>query len=178
MLKRLLALAVLAAAVWLVYRRLRPPVAELSLAGNSVLRVPGPSAPQPHAPPSAPVTDQPPPSAEPWPAPEHSPAPAEVAEQFALHPGHRPPAPERAEPAEEQRSPAEAAEQLAPEEPAAETSQNGTEAIDGYCMRCKQRRTMADVHIEMTDNGRRAARGTCTVCGAKMAKFLPTDADG
>ncbi len=45
--------------------------------------------------------------------------------------------------------------------------------IEGYCMRCRARRTMAGVRIETTETGRRAARGTCPVCGANMYKFLP-----
>jgi hypothetical protein len=42
-------------------------------------------------------------------------------------------------------------------------------------MRCKERRTMAQARIEITESNRRAARGTCPVCGATMFKFLPTE---
>ncbi len=45
--------------------------------------------------------------------------------------------------------------------------------IEGYCMRCKTRRSMANVRLETTESGRRAARGTCPVCAANMYKFLP-----
>jgi hypothetical protein len=48
------------------------------------------------------------------------------------------------------------------------------EAIVGYCARCKSRRTISDAREETTEGGRRAARGTCPVCGAKMFTFLPT----
>jgi hypothetical protein len=46
------------------------------------------------------------------------------------------------------------------------------EAITGYCARCKARRTILDPHEETTESGRRAARGTCPVCGAKIFTFL------
>jgi hypothetical protein len=49
----------------------------------------------------------------------------------------------------------------------------GAEAIVGYCARCKARRSISDAREETTDTGRRAARGTCPVCGAKMFTFLP-----
>ena len=48
------------------------------------------------------------------------------------------------------------------------------EAIVGYCARCKARRSISDAREETTDSGRRAARGTCPVCGAKMFTFLPS----
>jgi hypothetical protein len=54
-----------------------------------------------------------------------------------------------------------------------DTSADADEAIVGYCARCKSRRTIRDAHEETTDSGRRAARGTCPVCGAKMFTFLP-----
>jgi hypothetical protein len=46
------------------------------------------------------------------------------------------------------------------------------EGITGYCARCKARRSISDPHEETTESGRRAARGTCPVCGAKMFTFL------
>ena len=58
-----------------------------------------------------------------------------------------------------------------PQDPAA-----GAEAIVGYCARCKSRRTISDAREETTESGRRAARGTCPVCGAKMFTFLPNKA--
>ena len=50
------------------------------------------------------------------------------------------------------------------------------EATVGYCARCKARRAISDAREETTDTGRRAARGTCPVCGAKMFTFLPNKA--
>ena len=47
--------------------------------------------------------------------------------------------------------------------------------IVGYCVRCKTKRVIVDAHAETTESGRRAARGTCPVCGANMFTFLPTE---
>jgi hypothetical protein len=48
-----------------------------------------------------------------------------------------------------------------------------TAPIEGYCVRCKARRTMAGARVETSESGRRTARGTCPVCGARMNTFLP-----
>lgn len=44
--------------------------------------------------------------------------------------------------------------------------------IYAYCNRCRERRQMQDPREEQTENGRRAARGTCPVCNATMYTFL------
>jgi predicted nucleic acid-binding Zn-ribbon protein len=49
-----------------------------------------------------------------------------------------------------------------------------TEEIKAYCMKCKAERTIQNVQIAMTKNGRPAANGACPVCGTKMFKFLPS----
>ena len=42
----------------------------------------------------------------------------------------------------------------------------------GYCVKCKEKREMKDaIKVEMK-NGRNAMKGTCTVCGTKMLKFI------
>jgi hypothetical protein len=45
--------------------------------------------------------------------------------------------------------------------------------VKAYCMKCKTERMVQDAHVVTTKNGRRAAQGTCPVCGTKMFKFLP-----
>ena len=45
--------------------------------------------------------------------------------------------------------------------------------VKAYCMKCKTERAVQDAHVVTTKNGRRAAQGTCPVCGTKMFKFLP-----
>jgi hypothetical protein len=111
----------------------------------------------PHAPElSSPVTALPATPA----APIAPPAPVVTAPPTAVEPvaaAEAPEAPAVAPPAEEAPAPADA--ELA--------------GLEGYCMRCKERRPFADVHEETTENGRRAARGVCPVCGANMFKFLP-----
>jgi hypothetical protein len=49
-----------------------------------------------------------------------------------------------------------------------------TEEIKAYCMKCKAERSIQNVQIVTTKNGRPAANGTCPVCGTKMFKFLPS----
>lgn len=50
-----------------------------------------------------------------------------------------------------------------------------SDEIVGYCVRCKTKRQIAGAHEETTESGRRAARGTCPVCGANMFTFLATE---
>lgn len=61
------------------------------------------------------------------------------------------------------------------ETPPAPMSEHASDehGISAYCVRCHEKRTMADPHEETTENGRRAARGTCPECGANMFTFLP-----
>jgi Domain of unknown function (DUF5679) len=87
-----------------------------------------------------------------------------------------PPGPVASPPAASSAPPPAAAVSPAPPETApaaAPTDAGDAEAITGYCARCKARRTISDPHEETTESGRRAARGTCPVCGAKMFTFLP-----
>ena len=49
-----------------------------------------------------------------------------------------------------------------------------TEEIKAYCMKCKAERSIQNVQIVTTKNGRPAANGVCPVCGTKMFKFLPS----
>lgn len=57
-------------------------------------------------------------------------------------------------------------------------SEDELEGIVGYCMRCRTKRTIQDAHEHITESGRRAARGTCPVCGTNMFTFLKDDTDG
>ncbi len=43
--------------------------------------------------------------------------------------------------------------------------------MDGFCMKCRQSRTMKDTEEITMKNGRAATRGVCTVCGTKMFKI-------
>lgn len=48
-------------------------------------------------------------------------------------------------------------------------------AVQGYCVKCKEKRDMQNAQeVEMPTKGapRRALTGTCGVCGTKMYKIL------
>jgi len=44
---------------------------------------------------------------------------------------------------------------------------------EGYCVKCKAKRTMANVKKVKMANGRPALKGSCPVCGTGMFKILP-----
>lgn len=51
-------------------------------------------------------------------------------------------------------------------------------AQEAYCVKCKAKREVANAHEETLENGRRALRGECSVCGTRLTRFLPSaDAD-
>lgn len=43
---------------------------------------------------------------------------------------------------------------------------------EGYCVRCKAKRPIADAVEETMKNGRKAVKGKCPTCGAVMFKIL------
>jgi hypothetical protein len=42
---------------------------------------------------------------------------------------------------------------------------------EGYCVKCREKRTFEGQEVELA-NGRRAAQGSCPVCGTKMNRIL------
>lgn len=42
---------------------------------------------------------------------------------------------------------------------------------EGYCVKCREKRTFDGNEVELA-NGRRAAQGSCPVCGTKMNRIL------
>ena len=46
--------------------------------------------------------------------------------------------------------------------------------VEAYCMKEKTMRKMKDAHEVTMENGRRAVKGVCEVCGTKMTKLLPS----
>lgn len=53
-------------------------------------------------------------------------------------------------------------------------------AIQGYCMKCKEKREMRDPHEVTTKNGRLMYKGSCPVCGTTICKIASSkkkDAD-
>ncbi len=43
---------------------------------------------------------------------------------------------------------------------------------EGYCVKCKAKKNIADGVEEVMKNGRRAIKGKCPVCGTVMFKIL------
>ena len=48
-------------------------------------------------------------------------------------------------------------------------------AQEAYCVKCKTKREIKNAHEEKMDNGRRALKGECGVCGTKLTRFLPSE---
>jgi hypothetical protein len=46
---------------------------------------------------------------------------------------------------------------------------------EGYCVKCREKRTFDGQEVELA-NGRRAAQGQCPVCSTKMNRILGTTA--
>jgi hypothetical protein len=42
---------------------------------------------------------------------------------------------------------------------------------EGYCVKCREKRTFEGNEVQLA-NGRRAAQGSCPVCGTKMNRIL------
>lgn len=43
---------------------------------------------------------------------------------------------------------------------------------EGYCVKCKAKKPIADAMEETMKNGRKAVKGKCPTCGAVMFKIL------
>jgi hypothetical protein len=49
--------------------------------------------------------------------------------------------------------------------------------VDGYCVKCKEKREMKDAVQTQFKNGRDAVKGTCSTCGTKMCKIGKLEPD-
>ena len=57
--------------------------------------------------------------------------------------------------------------------PPARRASDGTRFMsEGYCVKCKAKKEIADGVEEVMKNGRRAIKGKCPVCGTVMFKIL------
>ncbi|HOO77377.1 MAG TPA: DUF5679 domain-containing protein [bacterium] len=45
--------------------------------------------------------------------------------------------------------------------------------MEGYCVKCKAKRPMAEAKEVTMKNGRSAMKGKCPTCGTGMYKILP-----
>ena len=158
MLKRILWLSVIAICGWLAWQWFRQRQGEFGDA------VPHFAPAHPYRPPARPVAD-----------PDEALAPA---------PPGQPPAAVNAPAAVALDSPEAPPPTVAPnntgqlftEAPASAAPAEASiaEEIVGYCMRCRTKRPIKNAHEEISESGRRAARGACPVCGTNMFVFLAT----
>jgi hypothetical protein len=44
--------------------------------------------------------------------------------------------------------------------------------MEGYCVKCREKKEMKDVKQVTLANGRHALQGACSVCGTKMTRFV------
>jgi hypothetical protein len=44
--------------------------------------------------------------------------------------------------------------------------------MEGYCVKCREKRQIKDAQQIRTENGRPAMQGTCPVCGTKIFRFM------
>ncbi|MCU0487263.1 MAG: DUF5679 domain-containing protein [Anaerolineales bacterium] len=44
--------------------------------------------------------------------------------------------------------------------------------FEGYCVKCRQKRTIKNGVVAKTATGKEMAKGTCPVCGTKVNRFL------
>ena len=42
----------------------------------------------------------------------------------------------------------------------------------GYCVKCRQKRTIKNAKSTTTSNHRKAIKGECAVCGTKIMRFV------
>ena len=177
MLKRIFGLALAALAGWLVWAWLRGRQREFAEHIPQLARSPFVAPPAPAAGPYERADDDQVAPAEPIvpPAPV-APADAQPAEPYQRADDEQaatadPPADD------EQAATADppAAELPADDEQAATADPPADDEILGYCVRCHAKRPIQGAELTTSESGRRAARGTCPVCGAKMYTFLAAE---
>jgi hypothetical protein len=47
--------------------------------------------------------------------------------------------------------------------------------FEGYCVKCREKRSITGGEVVKTESGRRMARGKCPVCGTTVNRFLPKE---
>ena len=47
--------------------------------------------------------------------------------------------------------------------------------FEGYCVKCREKRTIKDGEVVTTKTGRRMAKGKCPECGTTVNRFLPNE---
>jgi NAD-dependent SIR2 family protein deacetylase len=46
--------------------------------------------------------------------------------------------------------------------------------FEGYCVKCREKKSIKGGSVTETKNGRKMAVGTCPKCGTKVTRFLPS----
>lgn len=46
--------------------------------------------------------------------------------------------------------------------------------FEGYCVKCRTKRSIKGASVRETKNGRKMAEGICPTCGTKVTRFLPS----
>ena len=44
--------------------------------------------------------------------------------------------------------------------------------FEGYCVKCREKRTIEKGEVKTTPNGRQMAQGKCPVCGTTVTRFM------
>jgi hypothetical protein len=57
-------------------------------------------------------------------------------------------------------------------QPEVESSISSTDAIEAYCVKCRQRRMIQGAKKVTTQKGRHAMEGICPICGTKLFRFI------
>lgn len=47
--------------------------------------------------------------------------------------------------------------------------------FEGYCVKCRKKQEIKDGKVEVSDKGRRMAKGKCPDCGTNVTRFLPKE---
>ena len=47
--------------------------------------------------------------------------------------------------------------------------------LTAFCVKCKEKRPIANPEEGTTKNNRRVLKGICSVCGTKLMRFLPAE---
>jgi hypothetical protein len=172
MLKRIFWLSVIAICGWMAWQWFRQRQGEFGDA------TPHFAPAHPYTPPARPATD--PDEALAPAAPGEAPASADAPPAVALDTPEAPPptiATHEIDELSAEAAPTPAAVPAAAEAPAAPAEASAAQEVVGYCMRCRTKRPIKNAHEEISESGRRAARGTCPVCGTNMFVFLATGGD-
>lgn len=48
--------------------------------------------------------------------------------------------------------------------------------LEGYCVKCREKREIKDAERVEMDNGRKSMQGVCPVCDTKIVRFVKDDA--